>query len=151
MKSKCLFIIGMVLWLAIPACKDRDEKPLATIIGKWHGDKAEFNIKPEGFPVGIPYTLDDFTSVLEFKTDGTLTLIQDGKSSTGTYQMEGKNLTININFIINDIDLSGTYTIKELTTSRLSGEITKAETVKDPNTGADVSGTIKATLYFDKE
>lgn len=140
------YILGIVLVLSI-ACNDKDE-PLASITGQWQGDKAEFNVKPSGFPVGIPYTMDDFAAVLDFKTDGTVVITNGGLSSTGTYQLTGNKLILNTSFIVNDINLDGTYTIKALTKSTLKAFIEKEETVKDPNTGSDVSGTVKATLYF---
>lgn len=149
MKTNCMYVVGLLLLLMVASCRD-DEGPFASITGRWEGEKAELRIKADGFPLGIPYTVNDLATVMEFKADGTMVLTKDGKTSNGTYTINGKKLTINVDFRLQDIDLSGTYTIIELSNSRLKGEIEKEATVKNPETGSDVSGEIKATLTFDR-
>ena len=49
-----------------------------------------------------------------------------------------------------EIDMSGEYTIQEITGSRLKLYIEKETTIEDPDTGMEFEASIKATLYFDK-
>ena len=128
-----------------------DEKEFASILGQWQGTKAEAEIEAFGIPLPINETDDTFDAVVEFKDDGTIILTEDAQTSTGTWEQNGDKLLLSITFSTDFIDLSGTYTIKDLTATKLTLYIEKDGTYTDPDTGIDVDGTVKATLYFDKK
>jgi hypothetical protein len=148
MKSKWIYVWAIVAGFAF-SC-DNDAEITAGLVGKWQGDKADLVVKPDGFPVGVPYSFDEFDAVLEFKADGTLIVTEESQSTPGTYVKTGSKLEMNSALTIEDINLSGTYQIRELTRSTLKIEIEKDATVKDPNTKGDVTGEVKATLTFSR-
>ena len=149
MKLHHFFVLVFVVGL-LTSCED-DSEIRATIVGTWQADRADLNVRPDGFLVGIPYALDDFDAVIEFKPNGTVTIINENTTTGGTYEMEGDQLALNSNFMVEDIDMSGTYTVKKLTLTVLEMEIEKDATVKNPNNGTDISGRVKATFYFNKQ
>lgn len=141
----------LVVLLGLTASCDNDSEIKATIVGKWQGDKANLNVKPDGFPFGVPYNVDNFDALLDFRSDGTLSVTDDNQTSVGTYEMEGDKLTITSDLMIEDINMSGTYHVRKLNLTSLEIQIEKDATVKNPNDGSDVSGTVKATLFFNKQ
>ena len=147
MKVRYFFQL-LALVMLLGSCQDDENEIKATIVGKWQADKADLIVKPDGFLIGIPYTVNEFDAILDFKSDGTLTITDDNTSSTGTYVMEGDKLTINSQLMLEDINMSGTYEVLTLSATALEVRIEKDATVKNPNDGTDVSGTVKATLHF---
>jgi hypothetical protein len=147
MKIRYFFFL---LVLAFAAC-DSDNEASVSIVGTWQGDKADLLVKPNGFPVAIPYTIDDFDAVIEFKSDGTISVTDNSQTATGTYQRDGDNLTLSTGFTVEDISLEGTYEIVKLTASALEIKIEKDATVKNPNNGTDISGNVNATLVFTRQ
>lgn len=141
-----LLYVAFGVWLS--ACDD--EKSPATLIGKWQGTKAEAEILAFGIPIPINKTDDTFAALVEFKDDGSVTLTEDGQTSSGIWEQNGDKLMLNLTFSTDFIDLSGTYTIKELTDAKLILFIEKDGTYTDPDSGIDIDGTVKATLYFDR-
>lgn len=139
--------IASCVWLT--ACDD--EKEFASVVGKWQGTKAEAEILAFGVPIPIKETDDTFAAEVEFKDNGTVTLTEDAQTSSGTWEQNGDKLILSITFSTDFIDLSGTYTIKELTDTKLTLFIEKDGTYTDPDSGMDIDGTVKATLYFDKK
>ena len=140
----CLVSLGIVI-----SCSN--DKEFGSVAGKWQGTKAEAQIVAFGIPLPISEADDDFNAEVEFKTDGTVSLADDGQTSSGTWEQDGNKLILSITFSTDFIDLSGTYTIKELTASTLQIYIEKDESYTDPDTGTTVDGTIKATLSFTKK
>jgi hypothetical protein len=145
-----IFYLSLVLIGHLSSCNDDEAEVKATIIGEWQGDVADLNIEPDGFPIGIPYSIDDFHTMIDFKSDGTLVLTDENTTSAGSYVLEGEKLTINSDLTIEDINMSGTYDVKTLDKSTLEIEIEKDATVKNPNDGSDVSGRVRATLRFNR-
>jgi hypothetical protein len=149
MKTKVLLIAGL-LSLSLLGCKD-DGEISASIVGKWQSDKADFNLNPSGPIPGYTITRDDFSIQTQFNSDGSVVLTdENGVSTTGSYTMTGTKLTLNINYDIEFISLSGTYTIDELTDTRLIAVIKKEDTFTDPDSGQEFEGEITVTLYFDR-
>jgi hypothetical protein len=134
--------------IALISCHKNDNQP--SIIGKWNGDKAEFNIVTLGITTPFGYTDDNFDTVIEFKNDGTVVLTQKSVQTSGTFTKNGDQINTSVTFNTGVIDLSGTYTIKELTSTKLTLYIEKNGSVKDPNSGVNLTGTVKTTLYFNK-
>ena len=76
---------------------------------------------------------------------------EDGEVTNGTWSQNNNKLTLSIPTDDDDeIDMSGEYTIQEITGSRLKLYIEKETTIEDPDTGMEFEASIKATLYFDK-
>lgn len=149
MKIRYFFLL-LVLAVSFASC-DNDDEAEVSIVGTWQGDEADLLVKPSGFPLAIPYTIDDFDAVIEFKSDGTISITDDNQTVTGTYQRDGDNLTLSTGFTVEDISLAGTYEIVKLTASALEIEIEKDATVKNPNDGTDISGNVNATLVFTRQ
>ena len=148
MKTKNCIFLGLILFiLTISSCSN-DEK-MASIVGKWNGNKAEFDLKPFMFPYTATQTDNHFDTVVEFKNDGALTLVRNGQSLSGTYEVkDNKLISNNIHIKTHLIAFSGSYTIKELTDSKLVIYVERNDTFQDPDTGTNIRGTVKATLYF---
>lgn len=150
MLLKNIAAIILVFSFALVACKDESEIT-APIVGKWNGQEADFKINPSG--IIPPFTLhqDEFPVQLEFKRDGTL-ILTDSKvvSRNGTYTQSANQLTINIDYTFELIELSGTYQINQLTSSSLQAEIEKEGTYTHPDSGQDFDGKVIAMLYFTK-
>ena len=134
----------------LTSCDDDDEKGFPSVAGKWTGDKTELNVKFEGIPTPINETDDSFAGKVEFKSNGTAVYEEDGDVLTGTWFQNGDQLTLTIPDDSEDIDMSGTYTIKELKGSKLKLYIEKEASIEDPDTGIVLDAAIKATLYFNK-
>ena len=150
MSRKHSLVPALLLMIIVSACKE-DPEITAQIIGKWSGQKADFKINPTG--IIPPFTVheDELKVNLEFKTDGTL-LLSDNKgiSESGTYTQAGDQLTINIDYTFELIELSGTYQINVLTNTNLEAKIEKEGHYKHPDTGQEFDGKVTATLFFDK-
>ena len=134
----------------ITSCDDDDDNAFPSVQGKWAGDKTELIVKVEGVPTTINETDDSFAGKVEFQQNGTAVYSEDGDVIIGTWVQNNNKLTLTIPST-GDIDLSGVYTIQEITGSRLKLYIEKETTIEDPDTGLEFEATIKATLYFDKD
>ncbi len=143
-----LSLVCLALVVCLSACDDDEE--FAPITGEWQGTKAEAEILVFGVPIPIKETDEDFAAMIEFQENGTILLTEGTQTSTGTWEQNGDKLNLSITFSTSFIDLSGTYTIEELTASKLRLFIEKDGTYTDPDSGTDIDGTIKATLYFDR-
>jgi hypothetical protein len=144
-----LRFLCFLLAIGISACDD-DEK-LASIEGSWQGTKAEGEVLVFGVPSGFEEEDNTFNPILEFKQGGIVTLTQDGVPSQGTWSQAGDQLTTTLNLDTDFVDLPGTFTIETLTATKLVLYFEKDGTYRDPDTGIDIDGTLKATLYFDKK
>jgi hypothetical protein len=147
MKAKFLSII-LIPVLTI-GCEEEDK--LASIEGSWRGTKAEGEVVIYGVPSGFEEQDESFDPILEFKTDGTVKITDDGTPAEGTWSQTGNILTTAVTFNTEFIDLSGDYTIESLTDTKLVLYYEKDGTYSDPDTGIEIEGTLKATLYFDKK
>ena len=146
MKVKFLFPIVL---FALLACDD--EEKMASLEGSWQGTKAEGEVLVFGVPSGFEEEDETFNPVLEFKPGGVATLTYDGVPSQGTWSQDGEKLTTSLNFNTEFVDLTGAFTIQTLTETKLVLYFEKDGTYEDPDTGIEIEGTLKATLYFDKK
>ena len=144
-----LQFLCVCLAIGISACDD-DEK-LASIEGSWQGTKAEGEVLVFGVPSGFEEEDDTFNPILEFKQGGIVTLTQDGIPTQGTWVQTGDQLTTNLNLDTDFVALPGTFTIETLTSTRLVLYFEEDGTYQDPDTGINIDGTLKATLYFNKK
>ena len=131
------------------ACDD-DDDGVASVAGKWRGNKTELSILVEGIPTPIEETDDSFAGKVEFKSDGTAVYTEDGDEIVGTWAQNNNKLILSIPDDSEEFDMSGTYTIQELNGSKLKLYIEKEGSFEDPDTGFVFDATVKATLYFDK-
>ena len=151
MKTRNLCIAGLISLLFVLACNDEDEIS-APIVGVWAGNTADFKVNPDGIIPAFSVTEDNFPVKLEFRNDGSLILTDDSQASTtGTYEMSGRNLTINIDYEFEFIGLSGTYNVEELTNTKLRASIEKEGNYEHPDTGQNFDGSVEATLFFDRQ
>ena len=138
--------MGMLLALLTSSC---DDEKMGSIVGKWNVNRAEFNLRPFRYP-GSVNQVEDMDTAFEFRNDGTLILSHSGRLSSGKYQVKDKELITDIKFSTAVTGLSGIYTIKELTDSRLVLFVERDDTFQDPDTGVNLRGTVKATFHFDR-
>ena len=134
----------------LTACDDDDDNGFPSVAGKWAGDKTEVVIKVDGVPAPINETDDSFAGKVEFKQGGTAVYSEDGDVINGAWSQNNNKLTLSIPTDDDEIDMSGEYTIQEITGSKLKLYIEKETTIEDPDTGMEFDATIKATLYFNK-
>ena len=135
----------------LTACDDDDDNGFPSVAGKWAGDKTELVVKVQGVPTPINETDDSFSGKVEFKSNGTAVYSEDGEVINGTWSQNNNKLTLSIPTDEDDeIDMSGEYTIQEITGSKLKLYTEKETTIEDPDTGMEFEASIKATLYFDK-
>ena len=146
MKVKFLFY---VVFFALLACDD--EEKMASLEGSWQGTKAEGEVLVFGVPSGFEEEDDTFNPLVEFKPGGAATMTYDGVTTQGTWSQDGEKLTTSLNFNTEFADLVGAYTIETLTETTLVLYFEKDGTYEDPDTGIDIEGTLKATLYFDRK
>lgn len=150
MKLKLTAGVLMLLTLSLSCQKNGDGDVFASIEGRWKGMMAEMELKPFGIPIPVKKTDENFSSTLEFRSDGTLAVSDGSKTTEGTYRLAGDQLTTDIDLSAGTLQLSGTYTVETLTATSLVFYIKKKDTLTDPDTGQSVSGNIKVTLYFSR-
>ena len=146
---KVKFLVPVVFLALLAGCDD-DEK-IASVEGSWQGTKAEGEVLVFGVPSGFEEEDDAFNPILEFKPGGVVTLTKDGVPTQGHWSQDGEKLTASLDFNTEFVDLSGDYTIQTLTDTKLVLYFEKDGTYEDPDTGIQIEGTLKATLYFDKK
>ncbi|HEX8040577.1 MAG TPA: hypothetical protein VF490_15565 [Chryseosolibacter sp.] len=89
MKIRLTAGVLMVLTLALSCQKNSDEEVFASIEGRWKGTLAEMELKPFGIPIPVRKSDDNFSSTLEFRADGTMTVNDGSKTTEGTYHLAG--------------------------------------------------------------
>jgi hypothetical protein len=144
------FAYIILLSLVVFSCKE-DEDPKPSIVGKWKGTLAEIEVKPFGLPTTVSKDDENFAAEIEFKSDGTMILLENAQPVEGTYHIMGDQLMTDIDFQTDALDLSGNYVIEELTQNKLVVFLEKDGSVTDPGTGVTITGDIKATLHFDRQ
>lgn len=136
--------------LMLFACND-DSVITASIEGRWKGTRAEVEARPLGLPIPIRRDVPSFDSPVEFRPDGTMT-IMEGTSPEGTWYISGDELTLDIDYTIEDVGLAGTYTIETLTETTLVMYLVKrGQTLADPDNAPAISGRVKVTLHFRRQ
>lgn len=145
---RCICLV-LIFGALLQACRDVDEN--ASIVGKWQGDKSEVKALVTIVPI-YTKTDDDFDAVVEFKSDGTGSVLIDGNQTNGTWEWVkvNKELKTSIDFQTTFLEPTETYTIKELTASKLTLSIDKHGTYKDPESGETFEGNVRAILYFNR-
>ena len=142
-------IPGFVVLVALLFSCEDDAEITASIEGKWKGTLAEIRVKPLGLPIPISEDYASFDPEIEFMPAGTVVLWDDSQPKEGTYELTGEKLTINIDYTIEDVDLSGTYTIETLTENSLVFYLErKGQTLVDPDGAPTIKGRVKVTLHF---
>ena len=147
MKVKFLFPVTLLALLA--GCDD--EEKIASVQGSWQGTKAEGEVLVFGVPSGFEEEDNSFNPILEFKPGGVVTLTQNSVPAQGTWSQDGEKLTTSLDFNTEFVSLNGDYTIQTLTETKLVLYFEREGTYEDPDTGIEIEGTLKATLYFDKK
>jgi hypothetical protein len=135
----------------IVSCDDDDDNGFPSVAGSWTGDKTELVITVEGFPTPINETDDSFSGEVEFRNNGTAVYKEDGEEKTGTWSQANDKLLLSIPDEDEEIDMSGTYTIKEINAKRLKIYIEKEQAFEDEDSGMTFDANIKATLSFDRK
>ena len=138
----------LILLLVTVGCRDEDTVITASIEGRWTGTLAEVQVKPFGLPVPFKEDDDSFATVVEFRSDGTLVFYEDDVGRHGTYTVTGDQLTIETDYTVEDIAISGTYTIQTLTETNLVMFLKRKDEVVDADGMPAVKGHIKITLHF---
>ena len=147
MKRKFITYLFLGILLSAACACDDDDEEIRSVQGRWQGTLLE--VKLEAFGVTVRSEKDDtFDAVIEFKSGGEVTIEDEGQSATGTWKQSGKTITITADFSIEGIDLSGDYTIKEISETKLELYTERNGKYEDPDSGVEIEGTIKATLYF---
>lgn len=138
----------IILALMAFSCQEEDSVINAPIEGRWQGTLAEIQVKPFGLP--LPFRDDDpsFASVVEFQSDGTMIFWDGDVAREGTYTMSGDNLNIETDYTVEDISLSGKYSIQTLTETNLVIYLKKKDEIVDAEGMPAVKGDIKITLHF---
>lgn len=141
---------GVYLLLVLTLACREDAEITSGIEGKWKGTLAEVQVKAFGLPIPIKKDDISFASRIDFNKDGAMIIWDDGDPIEGTYQVNGDEVAVNIDYSIEDIDLSGTYTIEKLTSTQLVIHTRRDETIANPDGGPSISGEIKVTLHFSR-
>lgn len=142
---------GIIIFLLVAMSCREEEKNFPSIEGKWRGTSAEITVKPFGIPIPFSEEDDSFATEIEFKSDGALIIYDGAEPTRGSWQVVDDKLITDVNFSTDFIDLSGTYTIEELTQTKLVFYLEKEnETITDPDSGKSISGDVKVTLHFEK-
>lgn len=150
--TRMTFFVAFLLTASFfTSCDNDDDNGLSSVTGKWKGDKTEAVVKVEGIPTPINETDDSFAGKVEFQQNGTAIYTEDGEVITGTWSQNNDKLILSIPDESEELDMSGTYTIKELNSSKLKIYIEKEASFEDPETGLIFDATIKATLYLDRD
>lgn len=136
--------------LILFSCRE-DAEISSRIDGRWKGTLLEVQVKPFGLP--IPITKEDptFRTEIEFGSNGTMAIWDGGTATEGTYELADDKLTTEIDYSIEGLNLSETYTLETLTDAALVFFLEKRDTtIVDPNGGASVNGRVKVTLHFER-
>lgn len=150
MKVKILFCILLSVIFIMPFGCDDDEK-MASLEGSWQGTRAQGEVLVFGVPSGFDEEDNTFDPVLEFKEKGVVTVTHDGTSSDGTWSQDGEVLTMSPDLNTSFVDISGTYTIQTLTATSLVLRYEREGVYNDPDTGIEIEGSLRASLYFTKK
>ena len=134
--------------LIASACEKDETVITASIEGRWTGTLAEVQVKPYGLPLPFKDDNDSFATIIEFHSDGTLVFFEDDVGRQGKYTINGDQLNIETGYTIEDIALSGTYTIQTLTDTNLVIFLEKEDQIIDQEGVPSVTGDIKITLHF---
>ena len=141
--------LALILTVFLISCKDEEPEITSSIVGKWKGDRSE--IKVSYGIVTLHEEEDDvFDVVLEFKEDGTVLFTRDGTTTSGTYQLNGDQLTTDVDFQFQEVDIESlTFDVLELTATKLRLDLEQDQEVEVPDVGL-VNTTINGDFAFDR-
>lgn len=140
----------LFLLLLAFSCKKEEEKDFASIQGKWQGTRAEVEFRPFGLPIPFSEEDESFGMLLEFKGEGTM-IVHENQATTGTYEVIGDKLIIDVDLTVADRNLGGTYKLETLNASTLAFyREEENQKFADPDGGPSVRGDLKFTLHFRK-
>jgi hypothetical protein len=144
MKLKSIRNITIVIvWSLLASCSHEDDD-MKTLLGGWRSSKADFQINL------IRISREDLNILLDFKSDGKLIYNDDSQVLEGHYTFKEKKLAISgIDTDQLPISISQTYDVQELRSDKLIISGKQEGIIHDPQYG-EISGTVKATFYFDK-
>ena len=141
--------VGLFAVSLLVSCKDEDPEITSSIIGKWKGDRSEITVS-YGFITLHEEEDDVFDVTLEFKEDGKVLFTRDGTTTSGTYQLNGDQLTTNVDFQFDEVELETlNFDILELTPVKLRLDLEQDQEVEVPDVGL-VNTTIKGDFAFDR-
>jgi hypothetical protein len=144
--TACVFILSIALCVS---CKDDEPEITNTIVGTWKGDRSEIKVT-YGIVTLHEEVDEEFDATLEFKEDGTVTFTHDGTTTAGTYELNGDNLTTDVDFQFGDITVESlSFDVLELTETKLRLDFEQDEEVEVPDVGM-VNTTIKGKFAFDR-
>lgn len=141
---------GTVVLLMLAMACEEDAEITSGIEGKWRGTLAEVQVKPFGLPIPIKEDDPSFSTRIDFNEDGSMVVWEDTNPTEGTYSHSGNEVIVDIDFSIEDVDLSGTYTIETLSATQLVIYTKRDDTIANPDGGPSISGEIKVTLHFSR-
>lgn len=140
--------VTVLALLLVLSCKD-DPVINASIEGKWQGTLAEIEVKPLGLPIPISRDYPSFNTEMEFFPDGTVVLLEGADSTPGTYSVNGDELSVDTDYSIEDVNLSGDYDIERLTSTTLVLSLKRRrQRISDPDSDLTIRGRVKITLHF---
>ena len=115
-KIKYLTLLFLAVSVGFTSCKKDDDE--VSIVGKW-GTTKSVNINYTGTIKGSTETETTFTAedYIEFKSDGTTILSEDGDTDAGTYTFNNDTQKLSIKFTGDDESV--VFDIKTLTTTDL--------------------------------
>jgi hypothetical protein len=134
----------------LASCKNDEGEISAGLVGKWQGDHLDAKVQYGVITVHEEED-DQFDSVLEFKDDGTVSFTKNGRTTKGTYQLNGRRLTTNVDLQFDELDITEvTFDVLELTASRLRLYLEQDQDVQVPDVG-NVTATVKGNLHFNRQ
>lgn len=145
-----LFLASISIALGLISCSDDEES--APVTGAWEGTRGLSEAFIPGVPVAIFSEEDeDFNTAVTFHEDGTVTVVDEDEEyeAEGTWKFQNGNKEIQISgaFPENEIfEPTETFTVKELTKTKLSLYLEKTMTV-DTDDG-EFEGEVQVTFEF---
>lgn len=145
--SRMTMPVGFFMIILLMQCSDDDAKLTGSIIGKWQGKSIEAKVVAFGIPVWQDED-DTFNPILEFLEGGTIKVYNDDQTTEGTWEKDGRRLYTNVDLNYEGFSGNQELEIKKLTETDLELYVEKDSTFKDPDSGIEVAGKLKATAYF---
>jgi|SRR5690606_30734287 len=140
------------LTIALVAASCSDDPEDAVLTGRWQGTEATAEFQPTGSPVSVyNETIPDFSPVIEFREDGSVSVEEEGITTNGTwaYADGNKKIVANVDFQNEYLGASETFTIDRLTSKTLILVFEKDGDFDIPDFGS-ISGKLSVTLDFDR-
>lgn len=143
-------LVLLTLTLFSVSCSEESED--AVLTGRWQGTEATAEFQPSGSPVSVyNEPIPDFSPVIEFREDGTVSVEEEGTTTNGTwaYADGNKKILANVDFQNEFLGASEAFTIDQLTANTLVLLFEKDGDFDIPDFGS-VSGKLSVTLNFDR-